>query len=92
MADVTPKDKLLHMVAGGAISCVAVWFLGTHGVWLGLIAGAVKEIRDKVTGKGTPEFLDFAATALPSIFIYIAILMSRKDDGLLDLLINYLSK
>lgn len=58
-----PKDKVLHIIVGCIIGFVGACF-GSFLVGTGLacFAGLGKELSDKITGKGTPEVLDFLAT------------------------------
>jgi hypothetical protein len=75
-----PQDKANHIVYGTLIALAALvsttyatlphpvlWALGaSFGV------GALKEVRDRLSGKGTPDFSDFAATGLGGLLIAIA--------------------
>lgn len=79
-----PKDKLLHFCVGaisqGALQVVAR-LIGIEApvifaFALTTLIAASKEIYDKASGKGTPEWADFFVTlwgglvvALPSIFL-----------------------
>ena len=59
-----PKDKVLHVIVGFVISFFGGLALGPGlGFGLACLAGAAKEADDKYSGKGTPEWLDFLATA-----------------------------
>jgi zinc transporter ZupT len=57
------KDKQLHFIVGAILAIIGILF---GGVWAGLALvvtiAAMKEIRDFITGKGTPEFMDFMYT------------------------------
>ena len=68
-------DKLKHIIAGAALSALAIGFLQELGMYNFLIVafiGAAKEIvYDKIQKKGTPDKWDFFFTVLPAIFIYI---------------------
>ena len=72
-----PTDKKLHFWAGFGIAAVTSLFFGyIVGFIVAAIAGAAKELYDKVTGKGTPEAEDFAETmkgALLAIAISAAV-------------------
>lgn len=58
-----PQDKRKHFAAGFGIAVIASLFVGyLIAAVLAILAAAGKEIHDKATGKGTPEFLDFVAT------------------------------
>lgn len=56
-------DKKAHFCAGWAIAATALMFVN---VWLSIllvaVAGAAKELFDKITGRGTPEIADFLFT------------------------------
>lgn len=63
-----PQDKKQHFLAGFAITAITSIFFGyIVGVVVAILASAGKEIYDKVTGKGTPELLDFVATVVGSV-------------------------
>jgi hypothetical protein len=59
-----PIDKIAHVLAGAAIAglAVAYGFSPIIGFALSVFIGAIKELYD-MTGKGTPEWSDFIATA-----------------------------
>lgn len=59
-------DKQAHFWAGATIGSVAFVFTNSVAVSLLIVvaAGLLKEVYDKVSGKGTPEALDFFATVL----------------------------
>ncbi|PHS22131.1 MAG: hypothetical protein COA84_13195 [Robiginitomaculum sp.] len=70
-----PKDKIGHFKMGAIVSLivtvVSFQFLGLDiSVFIGVLASAVigtlKELYD-MTGRGTPEFMDFVATVLGSL-------------------------
>ena len=60
-----PKDKILHVIVGFIIGFLGAYFLRSapFGFGIACLAGAAKEAYDKYSGKGTPEWLDFLATA-----------------------------
>ena len=72
-----PQDKKKHFVAGFAIAAVVSLFAGyIVGLLVAILAAAGKEIYDKVSGKGTPELLDFVATvagAIAAVAVSVAI-------------------
>ena len=69
------QDKLKHLLAGIGISLVfGVQFSPLIGLIAAAIVGALKEIIwDWLLKKGTPEFMDFLATALGGVIAYMAI-------------------
>lgn len=67
-------DKQAHFFAGAAIaSVVALYADPLYGLAAGIVAGALKEIRDRA-GFGTPDFKDFIATALGAAVVLPATL------------------
>lgn len=66
-------DKQAHFFAGAAIaSVVALYADPLTGLAAGVIAGAVKEIVDRM-GYGTPDWWDFIITALGACVVVPAI-------------------
>lgn len=63
-------DKKLHIIVGFVIGLLGSYFLRSalFGFGLACLAGLLKEIYDKVSGKGTPEGLDWLATCLGGMF------------------------
>jgi hypothetical protein len=57
-----PADKANHFVFGACAAALG----GLHSVLMGLLLCAVlavgKELRDRITRRGTPELLDAVAT------------------------------
>jgi len=65
-----PRDKLLHLLAGIAITaCIGVYSIHI-GVIVGILAGLGKEAYDYVSGKGCVEILDAICTILGSLLVY----------------------
>ena len=72
MINKIPFDKKLHLVFGAFIALIVMLGVRDYGIegQTSVIAGAIacfvaglgKEIYDKVSGKGTPERLDFFYT------------------------------
>jgi hypothetical protein len=75
------KDKIKHYIVGFLISIFGLFFWPFY--FLGVIVGLLKEIYDKKTKKGTPEFLDFVWTAAGSIICLIS--FERQAGGNLKL-------
>ena len=69
------QDKLKHLLTGIGISLVfGVLFSPLIGLIAAAIVGALKEIIwDWLLKRGTPEFLDFLATALGGAVAYMAV-------------------
>lgn len=68
-------DKQAHFFAGAAIaSVVALHVDPLAGLAAGIIAGALKEVRDRA-GFGTPDIKDFIATALGAAVVLPATLI-----------------
>ena len=73
-----PFDKKLHYAAGLLIAGVLTNFLPVLiAVAIAVAVGIGKEVYDRVTKKGTPEFADFlwtTAGALTWLLLYYAVL------------------
>lgn len=69
------RDKLKHLLVGIGISLVfGVQFSPLIGLLIATIVGALKEIMwDWLLKRGTPELMDFLATALGGAISYMAI-------------------
>ncbi len=69
-----PYDKKVHLF-GSFIACylLATIIITWQAAVITLLLGAVKElIYDKLLGKGTPEWLDFAADAAGVVLAIMA--------------------
>lgn len=59
------KDKLLHIVVSAIIMVVLGWFMPT---WVAVLAtlcvGIGKEVYDKVSGKGSFEWMDLVCDCI----------------------------
>lgn len=73
------KDKLKHLLAGLAIAIMAgLLFCPLTGLIVAAVVGALKEIVwDWLLKRGTPEFLDFVATALGGLVVYLILIAVR---------------
>lgn len=62
------QDLKKHFLAGviitAAVSLIAGYFIG---FMIAVLAGAAKEYYDQITGKGTPELVDWVATTAGAI-------------------------
>lgn len=65
------SDKWLHLAVGFCIASLIGLFTPIGGFCTALVVGALKEIYDKTTGKGTPELWDFIFTALGAFLALI---------------------
>ena len=66
-----PTDKALHFFSGGMLAGLLMPF-GFEVAFAGVVsAGVGKEIYDKVSGKGTPEWKDAFATIVGGSVIVI---------------------
>ena len=65
------RDKILHLLAGAAIAFVfGIWLSPAVGLAAGIVAGAGKEIVDKL-GFGTPDYLDLFITVVGALIAAI---------------------
>jgi hypothetical protein len=69
------RDKKLHMIVGFIISLSAIFIPAMWALFAVIVIGAFKEIYDKLSGKGTPEVLDFVATVAGGLPVIMAYLM-----------------
>lgn len=60
-------DKFLHLLVGFIIAFLIGLINPFIGLGTAILAGIGKEIYDKVSKKGTPEFLDFVFTAIGGV-------------------------
>jgi hypothetical protein len=69
------QDKLKHLLTGIGIGLIfGVLFSPLIGLIGAAMVGALKEIIwDWLLKKGTPEFMDFLATAFGGVIAYMAI-------------------
>ena len=74
-----PKDKQKHLLAGLALALSAgLLFCPLVGLATAAVIGALKEIVwDWLLKRGTPEFLDFVATALGGLVVYLILIAVR---------------
>lgn len=76
-------DKLKHIIAGSALSALAIVLfqeLGMRNFLIVALIGAAKEVVwDKMLGKGTPEFWDFMATALGAAMVMVGYLVGLNS-------------
>lgn len=65
-----PQDKANHFIYGFVIFILSNLILNAYfALAIVFCFAAGKEVYDKVSGKGTPEILDFVATLIPAIIL-----------------------
>ena len=70
------KDKKLHFIVGLVIGLIGGYFISPKfGLMLAMIAGILKEVRDKLSGRGTCELLDCVYTICGGLLAYIILLI-----------------
>lgn len=62
-----PHDKALHFIAGVLLFMVGNFIAMEVGLALGFAYAIGKEVWDKVSGKGHPEFMDFVYTVAGTV-------------------------
>lgn len=82
-------DKKKHFIAGFLIAAVISLFFGyLIGIAAAAVAAAGKEAYDKISGKGTPELLDFIATILGAVcFTAFSVVVSIAAEALITALL-----
>jgi hypothetical protein len=71
-----PADKANHFIYGIVLFILLVFALSPLAALVAVtVTGIVKEVYDKVTGTGTPDYLDAVATALGGLAGYICTLV-----------------
>lgn len=77
MLPLIPQDKANHVVYGVAIALSLVLAQPTLPVWapmaLSGVIGALKEVYDRVSKRGTPDILDAVATVIGGAAVSLAI-------------------
>ena len=56
------RDKLLHYTVGTLLYATTYLLVGYLAIVVVTVVAVGKELYDKVSGKGTPEYLDALAT------------------------------
>ena len=58
-----PHDKALHVIAGTVLFAVGTLIYGPlAGIAASVVGGILKEVRDVISRKGDPEYLDIVYT------------------------------
>lgn len=67
-----PHDKALHLIGGVMLFALGNLLFGWQvGLGLAVVVGAAKEIWDWYSKTGTPDGMDFIATAAGGLLGYI---------------------
>jgi ABC-type multidrug transport system permease subunit len=67
-----PNDKANHFIYGFIIFILSTLvFSNLISLFIVSAFAGSKELYDKASGKGNPEFLDFLATVLPGLILTI---------------------
>lgn len=67
-----PHDKALHLIGGVLLFAVGNLFLGWQlGLGLAVFVGLAKELWDWYSKKGTPDLMDFVATAAGGVLGFV---------------------
>lgn len=85
MLKLITNDKVLHMIVGFAIMVnltviinlffqLPVFVAAVLSLLFSIAIGCIKELWDRFTGKGTPDMLDAAMTALGAIIGYVLVM------------------
>lgn len=70
-----PYDKALHILVGVCLFAVFHFFFGWQiGIIAAVVVGALKEVYDRVSGRGTPDIRDFFATVAGGILGFLCTL------------------
>ena len=68
-----PVDKMLHLLLGAAAACILFPAIsGGLAIAVVISLGAVKEIWDSWSGKGTPDVWGFVVTVLGGLLALAA--------------------
>ena len=68
-----PVDKMLHLLLGAAVACILFPAIsGDLAIAVVISLGAVKEIWDSWSGKGTPDVWGFVVTVLGGLLALAA--------------------
>lgn len=85
MLKLLTNDKVLHIIVGFAIVVngtviinlffqLPVFVAAVLSLLFSIAIGCIKELWDRFTGKGTPEMLDAAMTAIGAIIGYVLVM------------------
>ena len=70
-----PYDKALHLIGGVILFAIGHFIFGSAvGICLAVFVGLAKEIWDWYSKEGTPDGLDFVATAAGGVLGFLCTL------------------
>lgn len=73
-----PHDKALHVIAGTILFAVGTLIYGPlAGIAASVVGGILKEVRDVLSRKGDPEYLDIVYTVAGGLLGAACVLASR---------------
>lgn len=74
-----PADKANHFVYGAVLACFGMYWDPFVALGLAVLAGVGKEIYDRISKRGTPDFMDsLAAIAGGAVVVLPALLTMYK--------------
>lgn len=73
---ILPHDKALHLLIGLVVFTLVLPHSADMGLVAAVAAGAGKEAYDRMSERGTPDFWDFAATALGGLWGYTIVVLA----------------
>ncbi len=71
------SDKWLHLTVGFIIALLVGLIGPIWGLIAGIVAGAGKELYDKISRKGTPELWDLIFTTIGALSAFLCLLLIR---------------
>jgi hypothetical protein len=75
MLPIIPQDKANHFVYGCFLAGAGALHSVEAGIAICAIFAVAKEVRDKLSGKGTPELADFFWTVLPTVPMFTHLIL-----------------
>lgn len=71
-----PVDKANHFIYGCLIYFIAqIWLVPVYALSVVILIGVLKELYDKISGKGTPDIMDSIWTILGAIPLFLIQIM-----------------
>jgi len=71
MLPLLPQDKANHFAYGAILAAIGCLFSPLAGAALCVAFAVGKEVYDRLSGKGNPEFLDAIATIAGGVIVII---------------------